>query len=222
MNDQWTDRLSEYVDGELAAGERTALEAHLATCADCRATLEELRTVVARAKSLEDRPPKADLWSGIHARLTPGRRPGVSRDATSRSGRVSFSVPQLVAASIALVLLSAGGMWVALHQPQQIADGGQITPRPDGPQRSVVWTGRTDAAIAELQDALERNENRLDTATVRVVRENLALIDRAIAQARAALDADPGNAYLNLHLADTMRRKLELLRRINAIAAAQS
>ena len=86
----------------------------------------------------------------------------------------------------------------------------------------AVWTGRTDAAIAELQDALSRNESRLDTSTVRVVRENLALIDRAIAQARAALDADPANAYLNLHLADTMRRKLELLRRVNAIAAAQS
>ena len=221
MNDQWTDRLSEYVDGELAAGERTALEAHLATCADCRATLEELRRVVARAKSLEDRPPKADLWSGIHARLTPGRRPGVSRDATSRSWRVSFSVPQLIAASIALVLVSAGGMWVALRQPQPVR-GAYVTPRPDTRVSVAVWTGRTDAAIADLQDALERNESRLDTATVRVVRENLALIDRAIAQARAALDADPGNAYLNLHLADTMRRKLELLRRINAIAAAQS
>jgi hypothetical protein len=84
----------------------------------------------------------------------------------------------------------------------------------------AVWTGRTDAAIADLQDILTRNESRLDTATVRVVRENLAVIDRAIAEARGALEADPGNAYLNLHLADTMRRKLELLRRINAIAAA--
>lgn len=222
MNDQWTDLLSEYVDGELAAGERAALEAHLTTCAECRATLDELRRVVSRAKSLEARPPKADLWSGIHARLTPGRRPagsplgrpGVSRDAIARSRRFSFNVPQLIAASIALVLLSAGGMWVALNQPPTARDA-QFTPR-------LVWTGRTDAAIADLQDALTRNESRLDTATVRVVRENLALIDRAISQARSALDADPGNAYLNLHLADTMRRKLELLRRINAIAAAQS
>ncbi len=33
MNDQWTDRLSEYLDGELADAERVALEAHLASCA---------------------------------------------------------------------------------------------------------------------------------------------------------------------------------------------
>jgi hypothetical protein len=213
MNDQWTDRLSEYLDGELAAGERTALEAHLTTCAACRATLDELRKVVARAKALEDRPPSTELWSGIHARLTPGRRPGVSRDATSR--RVSFSVPQLLAASIALILLSGSGVWLALQPRSPVRDGPVVvTP--------AVWTGRTDAAISELQDVLSRSESRLDTATVRVVRENLAVIDRAIAEARNALAADPGNAYLNLHLANTMRRKLELLRRVNAIAAAQS
>ena len=36
MNDHWTDRLSEYLDGDLTAGERTALEAHLAPCGVCR------------------------------------------------------------------------------------------------------------------------------------------------------------------------------------------
>jgi anti-sigma-K factor RskA len=220
MNDQWTDRLSEYVDGELAAGERTALEAHLVTCADCRATLDELRRVVARATSLEDRPPKADLWSGIHARLSPGRRPGVNRDATAPAWRVSFNVPQLIAASIALILLSGGGAWLALRpQPTQ---GSALGPR-TGPRVTLaVSTGRTDAAIADLQDVFERNKSRLDTSTVRVVRQAFATIDRAIAEARTALQADPSNAYLNLHLADTMRRKLELLRRVNAIAAAQS
>jgi hypothetical protein len=77
-------------------------------------------------------------------------------------------------------------------------------------------------AIAELQDALQANEGRLDTATVRIVRENLAVIDRAISQAQRALKRDPGNTYLNLHLANTMRQKIELLRRANALAASES
>jgi len=219
MNDQWTDRLSEYVDGELTNGERIALEAHLATCADCRATVEELRHVVLRAKALEARPPKTELWSGIHARLTPGRRPGVSRNTNARSWRVSFSVPQLIAASIALILLSGSGAWLALKPRQTVA----VTPKPDTAFAVInVSTGRTDAAIADLQDVFERNKSKLDTSTVRVVQQAFTTIDRAIAEARAALQADPSNAYLNLHLADTMRRKLELLRRVNAIAAAQS
>jgi anti-sigma factor RsiW len=213
MNDQWTNRLSEYLDGELNISERAALEAHLATCGDCYATLAELRQVVARAKTLEDREPAKDLWAGIRAGLTTAR--GADRPAVRPSGRrFSFSVPQLLAASIALVLLSGGGAWLAL-KPDTVA----VTPRPGTPITPVSWTSRTDLAVAELQEALTRKESRLDTATVRVVRQNLAVIDRAIADARAALQKDPGSTYLNLHLANTMRRKVELLRRVNALVA---
>jgi hypothetical protein len=99
-----------------------------------------------------------------------------------------------------------------------------VTPSPAadrGPRITPVatWTAPTDAAISELQATLTQNERRLDTMTVRIVRENLAIIDRAIADARIALQKDPGNAYLNFHLAQTMRRKVELLRRVNDIAA---
>jgi len=222
MNDQWMNRLSEYLDGELDSTERSGVEAHLATCGQCRATLGELRQVVARAKTLEDTPPAKDLWVGIRAGLTPGRRPGVSRDTTP-ARRFSFTVPQLLAASIALVLLSGGSAWLALRQgptttppPESIA----VT-RPAG-TRVASWTGSTDIAIGELEAALTQNEKRLDSTTVRIVRKNLAIINRAIAEARIALRNDPGNAYLNLHLADTMRRKVELLRRVNDMAAARS
>jgi anti-sigma factor RsiW len=214
MNDNWTYRLSEYLDGELGNDERVALEAHLATCGQCSAILGELRQVVAHAKSLEDRPPTKNLWVGIAQQIR--RDAVVERPASVRRDRRRFSltVPQLLAASIALVLLSGGGVWMAL-KPTIVAEkplpGTTITP--------VAWTSPADAAVAELQDALARNESRLDTATVRVVRQNLTVIDRAIAEARVALERDPGNTYLNLHLADTMRRKVELLRRINALVA---
>jgi hypothetical protein len=124
-----------------------------------------------------------------------------------------------MAASIALILLSGSGMWLALGSRQTATR----TPRPDAEFAVLnVSTRRTDAAIADLQEVFERSKSGLDTSTVRVVQQAFTTIDRAIAEARAALEADPGNAYLNLHLADTMRRKLELLRRVNAIAAAQS
>jgi anti-sigma factor RsiW len=217
MNDQWTNRLSEYIDGELDASERAALEGHLATCGRCYATLAELRQVVARAQSLADSEPQTDLWPDIRARLTPGRRLG---EAPRR--RFSFSVPQLLAASVALILLSGGSVWLAVQQrPTNTAAEPAVTTQPST-VRVANWTGSTDVAIAELQAALAQNEKRLDSTTVRIVRKNLAIIDRAIADARIALRNDPGNAYLNLHLADTMRRKVELLRRVNDIAAARS
>ena len=216
MNDLWTNRLSEYIDGELDNTEREALEAHLATCGQCYATLADLRQVVARAKTLEDREPAKDLWAGIRAGLTTDAPIPLRRDRPVRR-RFSLTVGQLLAACIALVLLSGGGVWMAI-KPGAVAV--KSTPELRQPRYTpVTWTSQTDQAVAELEDALTRNESQLDTATVRVVRQSLALIDRAITDARAALLADPGNTYLNLHLADTMRRKVELLRRINALAA---
>lgn len=57
---------------------------------------------------------------------------------------------------------------------------------------------------------------------MRVIEKNLAIIDRAIRDAQSALAADPGNSYLNLHLAQEKRRKLELLRQAAVLAGAQS
>ena len=221
MNDQWTNRLSEYIDGELDSTERAALEAHLATCGHCYATLGDLRQVVARAKSLADTPPATDLWPDIHARLMRGRGAVVSQPGPARARRFSFSIPQLLAASVALILLSGGSVWLAVQRSTNTAAEPAVTTQPST-ARVANWTGATDVAIAELQAALVQNEKRLDSTTVRIVRKNLAIIDRAIADARIALRNDPGNAYLNLHLADTMRRKVELLRRVNDMAAARS
>ena len=218
MNDNWTNRLSEYIDGELDATEREALEAHLATCGHCYAILGDLRQVVARAKTLQDTAPATNLWTGIAREIRREQAPA-RRDRLGRR-RFSLTVGQLLAASIALMLISGSGAWLALR-PQPVADGGRLGNR-EALARQVDWTGRTDEAIADLQTALAQNEKRLDTATVRIVRQNLAIIDRAIADARIAVQNDPGNAYLNLHLATTMRRKVELLRRVNDMAAARS
>lgn len=223
MNDQWTDRLSEYLDGELAASERTALEAHLAACTGCRSTLDELRRVVARARALDDRPPTADLWPGIAAQIGI-----VSLTARRARRRFSFSVPQLAAASIALALASAGGAWLALRPPAGGPATTAQTPTSRAQVSSMVSVGssandlRYAAQVAGLERALDRGRDRLDTATVRVIERNLRIIDRAIRDARSALAADPANSYLNLHLAQEMRRKLELLRQATVLASARS
>ncbi len=78
--------------------------------------------------------------------------------------------------------------------------------------------GRYDAAIAELQSALDQRRSTLDSSTVRVVEQNLAIIDKAIADARTALATDPSSQYLNTYLASTMRRKVDFLRRVNSLA----
>jgi anti-sigma factor RsiW len=220
MSDQWTDRLSEYLDGELKGSERALLEAHLERCEDCQETLAGLRRVVTRARSLEDRPPSADLWAGVAQRI--GAQQSVTPAARRR---LTFSVPQLLAAGIALALLSASGAWMLHPAVQTVA----VQPASPGPADVTVSTVSApsairsyDAAVSDLERLLEQGRGRLDTATVRVLEQNLAIIDRAIADARRAVAADSANVYLNTHLAETMRRKVDLLRQAAALVAAVS
>src|SRR5688572_21176915 len=63
----WTERLSEYLDGTLTPAERAACEAWLAQSAEGRTLLDELRRVVAKAKTLPDAPVPASVWAGISA-----------------------------------------------------------------------------------------------------------------------------------------------------------
>lgn len=217
MTDTWIDRLSDYLDDELTTDERAALEAHLASCRECSATLMELRQVVARAGSLTPRPPADDLWPGIEPRLESRGR--LAAFAAPAPRRFSFTVPQLVAAGLALMVMSGGGVWVLQH-------GGRATSMPpvvatSQIPRAVVPAAlsdpRYDEAIADLEQALEAGRSDLDPATIRILEANLGAIDKAIDESRRALDEDPANVYLNNHLADARQRKLALLRRATSL-----
>jgi hypothetical protein len=217
-HDVLKERLSEYLDNELDAAGRAEVESHLAECGDCRADLEALGAVVTRAGSLMDAPPSADLWPGIESRIAP---PQVLRPAFTRR-RFAFTLPQLIAASLALTIASGGMVWLARL-------GGEHTdfPAVQGEMTSPVRPANFadaafDQAVAELQQTLDEGRGRLDAQTILVLEANLQTIDRAIAQCREALAADPANVYLNTYLAETRRRKLELLRRATALADQSS
>jgi len=227
--DAWTDRLSEYLDGGLPKRERAGLEAHLATCAACTTTLGELRRVAERAHALPDRSPDADLWPGIEARLKP-RHSVLDLTQWLSGRRVAFSFPQLAAAALALMLLSGGAVWLALQRgassrttTQAPAPVAVVTPAPGNDAALADFNSpRYDAAIADLQQVLNEHRKDLDPATVRIIEENLHIIDVATDQARKALAADPANPYLNGHLVEQMRRKVELLRQVAMMVSTRN
>jgi anti-sigma factor RsiW len=226
MSDQWTARLSEYLDGELEDGERVSLESHLQSCGECAAIVGDLRRIVRRARTLKQRAPERDLWPGIASRIgaTAAGPDDVVDLATHRRSprRWSFSLPQLAAAGIALMTFSGGAVWLlraGAPPPLTAPVAGVPTPNPTVVNAAVrpSATQSYAAAVADLERVLAQGRGQLDSSTVRVIEQNLQAIDRAIAQAQRALDADPANLYLNTHLAETMRRKLDLLRQAAAL-----
>jgi tetratricopeptide (TPR) repeat protein len=222
MQDEYTDRLSDYLDGELDAAARADVDAHLRVCGECVSALDELRAVAAKARALPIVPPRNDLWPGVEARLEPRNlRPFRAR----MTRRVSFTLPQLVAAGLALMVLSGGAVWLsriggrATSLPPVVA---VEAPSPAPNAAPVVFADpRYDDAIADLQQALEAGRSKLDPQTVRVLEANLKAIDDAIEQSRRALAEDPMNVYLNSHLAEAKKRKLALLRRASALVSTQ-
>jgi putative zinc finger protein len=228
---EWTDRLSDYLDGELSDQEQRAVSAHVASCAECARTLDELRTVVEQARALTPAAPAADLWSGISSRIgsADGSRPLSGHFGPRR--RFSFTWPELVAASLLLVLVSGlTALRFATSRPAGSSAALQVRPTGNGgtglpgrQERADIAPAsfddsEYDAAVADLQRALQSGRGQLDSATVKVVEDNLAVIDQAVDDARRALAQDPANADLSGYLFETRQRKLALLRHAAALA----
>lgn len=214
MADLWTSKLSEYMDGTLSAADRQAVERHLVDCAECRVVLGDLRIIVAEASVLTDTPPASNLWAGIAGRISAGGN-GVYHLPEARGQRwrrISFTIPQLAAAGIALVIMSGAVGRFLLTSPAS-----EAAPLPDPGLLFVQTTAlgsrvAVDQALLELQQILEAGRGQLDSTTIGVLEMNLAIIDRAIEQAQRAVAADPANGYLQDHVAATTRQKLALMR----------
>jgi hypothetical protein len=224
MHDMTTPQLSDYVDGELTATASAAVEAHLAQCAECRTVVEQLRGIAAAAGALPGTLPAANLWPGIESRiarpsaLVPARPVETVEDMTRRR-RVTFTLPQLAAAAVLLMLLSGGIVFLVrpAGAPAETRLADAMPPLADGIVPATLAEASFENAVADLERILAAGRGRLDPDTVRVLQQNLATIDVAIEQSRQALEADPANAFLNSHLVSARQRKIALLRRATAL-----
>jgi anti-sigma factor RsiW len=203
MTDQWTDRLSAYLDGEFDPEARREVERHLAECPECAAVLTDLRRIVAAAPGYQGTAPSSDLWQGIAARIDRGK--------VVPLGRWRMPWRSLLAAGLLLGVGAGSAWWWLEGRPgarQTIAKAPALV----SAAPVALTSSGYDAAIAELEATLRANRNRLDSATVRVLEQSLRSIDQAIAEARSAIQRDTANGYLNGQIAANMRKKLNVLR----------
>ncbi len=218
MNENWTDRLSEYLDGDLGQAENEALESRLADDAGLRATLDELRAVKSAAARQVDMSPPADLWPEIRHRIA------AEATVTHRRRTIIVTIPQFAAAAGVMLLLGVGLARMGNEAGSEAIDTRAIA----GMESSsdARFAGNDPAPyslfVEDLERRLEAGQGVLAAETVRVLEQSLARIDQAIQQARTALETDPNNAYLNQHLASARARKLRLLENATALVASST
>lgn len=114
MNCPFEEDVSAFFDGELAGDDAARVHAHLASCASCRALLDDLQEIRGALAPLQSMPSRS-LW----------RR------------RISISIP--AAAVLALVLLLAPFIVLQRRAPAQPpASRSEIFTRYDGGGRAVI------------------------------------------------------------------------------------
>lgn len=194
--------LDDWVDGTLPESEAASAREHLASCAACRAALQELRGLVDRTASLPaSLEPQRDLWPGIEARLA------AARPAAPPSPARAFR-PGLAWAAALLVAMAGLAALVFLKPAPASRAAAQANP-------SLVSLRAAEPdylqARKQLVEALRARRGKLSPETVKVLEENLAVMDRSLAAMKKALEKDPGNRGLADLIDATYRQEIQFL-----------
>jgi hypothetical protein len=244
--EQLDERLSDWLERDVDAGTRAALERHAAGCARCGTLVADLASIRREAASLPALVPSRDLWPEIEARI---QAPVIMLDRSRAARSALRSRWWLGAAAAGLVAVTASVTYYATTrvdpEPTTAAANPAVVRTPDttqpeqtseptvevasGPERSTAQRAARPFAgsptpsdvtqgaeysrdVAQLRAIVTQRRSDLDSSTIAVLEKNLELIDRAIAESRAALQRDPASEFLADQLARAMTKKVAILR----------
>jgi anti-sigma factor RsiW len=215
-------RIDDFIDGTLPPVEARAFEAHLAACSDCRGVIDDLRSITRTARVLERHAVPPAVWDRITQSLA-AERPGAA-PAAPRRFTPGLAGWRPLAAAAALSLVVGGVSWlgwrlVAVTEVDQAASG--AAPANPALMQSVetqlkLAEEHYSNAIAGLDAIAQAEDSALDPDTADILQANLTVIDTAIGESRAALQADPSNTLAQDSLFSALQSKVSLLQ--NTIA----
>ncbi len=144
---------------------------HLRECSGCRAQVDALRAVLARAAGDRAPEPSPLFWEHFAARVSAAvRSEPMPRTSSAWVSRLSRPMTTWAVAVVAAVLVIVSVVWrVTLHAPTPVGPG----PMPAATASSAATPGAT-ALVAPPADNLDADER---WAVVRVAAEDLAWED---------------------------------------------
>ena len=217
------ERIQELVDGTLGPIRRAELEQHLEQCEDCRTLRVDLERIRDAAAALPQMRPPDGAWLQIAGRLRQeGRIAESVPPAADRwsYGWLAIAAGLVLAAGVSLLLLfrsaptatppSSAGTIAA--QPANTGKGAANVPSVEAAQNAVdTAQEQFEKAITDLEKVARANSGALDPGTSAVIDKNLGIIDRAIAENRAAVKAEPASVAARETLFEALRQKVSLL-----------
>jgi len=217
------EEISELADDRLAESREPRAEntlAHLADCSSCRATLDRVRALTAAAHALpREIAPPDDVWNVVRARVAADA--AKARKASPRAASPWWHNGWLAsAAAVLLVVGTATFMTLTTLASRGRSAKAKAMMVQNAPSTAALLAVDRNyvATIRELRATLDTERTHLAPATVKTLETSLAVIDAAIAEARAALAADPANQSLVDLLASHYERQVDLLQRATELS----
>jgi anti-sigma factor RsiW len=203
--------LVDFIDGRLDPDQERAVERHLDTCANCRALVVDLRTIRAAAFMLDRHEPGPAVWASLQQRVAAEPAPRSRGRVLAMPSRANWGV--WLAAAAAIVLATAISVWPLLRRSEPVA------PQEASAEATVESvTAEFEAAeqhyqkaITDLETIAKQDTGELDPQVAAVLQKNLAVIDQAIGESRAALESQPASGTAQEGLFDNLRSKVALL-----------
>lgn len=200
-------------DGDLDAAIEANVRQHLESCASCRAVLQDLQRIRAAARGLGPMAPPPHVWLQVAGQIR--LRGGIPSESPATGGRSASVVPWLGLAA-ALVLITLGVYLVSRQSPPEPAQlagsnvpaGNPVEAVAEELNKAAVHYGN---AMAELEKLAQSGDGTFDPKIAGVLREQLEIADRAIAESRRAMESDPASQPARDSLLAAFRRKVDVL-----------
>ena len=207
--------LNDYVDGALGPAERDGVERHLAGCEACRRTVEDLREILGVSRGLELREPPVRAWARLERAIA--MQDANAGPANAGRGRTYLT---WLAAAAAIALATAVGLRDTPARPAaapRAAVAGSGAAAGSGDAAESIETelrqaeAHYDKAIKGLEAIASSEQSALDPRTAATLQKNLAVIDQAISESRAAVRAQPASEPAQQSLIEGFKTKIGLL-----------
>ena len=213
--------LHEYVEETLDAAARSEVEQHLAACVTCRQFVDDLREIRSVAASLDPRDPPVRAWTRLERaiKLEQERHPAPAHAAARKERAVPF---RWLAVAAALVLATFVGLRFKPATTTLYAPAPTVTTIPEAPAAAGDAARSVETELQQAEDHYEKaikgleqiasaEKGVFDPRTAATLQKNLAVIDQAIGESRAALRQQPTSEPAQQSLMESFKAKIALL-----------